>query len=141
MARAATPQIISDIQNPDSTASRIEALRLLKNEIIGHDQRKEAWIGWGIIPLLSQILAGRRGAGKKTTGGEVNGHTRRQHLARSRSGRSDDDEVCLQAILIIGSLAQGTLFLVQLAVSFFCCSPLREKYIIAVKVQFSSNNL
>ncbi|QSS59182.1 armadillo repeat protein [Histoplasma capsulatum] len=107
MARAATPQIISDIQNPDSTASRIEALRLLKNEIIGHDQRKEAWIGWGIIPLLSQILAGRRGAGKKTTGGEVNGHTRRQHLARSRSGRSDDDEVCLQAILIIGSLAQG----------------------------------
>ncbi|EER37308.1 armadillo repeat protein [Histoplasma capsulatum H143] len=107
MARAATPQIISDIQNPDSTASRIEALRLLKNDIIGHDQRKEAWIGWGIIPLLSQILAGRRGAGKKTTGGEVNGHTRRQHLARSRSGRSDDDEVCLQAILIIGSLAQG----------------------------------
>ncbi|EDN03504.1 conserved hypothetical protein [Histoplasma mississippiense (nom. inval.)] len=113
MARAATPQIISDIQNPDSTASRIEALRLLKNEIIGHDQRKEAWIGWGIIPLLSQILAGRRGAGKKTTGGEVNGHTRRQHLARSRSGRSDDDEVCLQAILIIGSLAQDRFPLYQ----------------------------
>ncbi|KKZ64909.1 hypothetical protein EMCG_09198 [[Emmonsia] crescens] len=107
MTRAATPQIISDIRDPESTASRIAALRLLKNEIIGHDQRKEAWIGWGIVPLLSQILAGRRGTGKKSIVGEVNGHAKHQHLSGRRNGRSDEDEACLQAIIIIGSLAQG----------------------------------
>lgn len=118
MTRAATPQIISDIRDPESTASRIAALRLLKNEIIGHDQRKEAWIGWGIVPLLSQILAGRRGTGKKSIVGEVNGHAKHQHLSGRRNGRSDEDEACLQAIIIIGSLAQGTPFLVHFAVFY-----------------------
>ncbi|EEQ90655.1 hypothetical protein RJZ56_003295 [Blastomyces dermatitidis] len=107
MTRAAAPHIISDIQNPESTASRIAALRLLKNDIIGHDQRKEAWVGRGIVPLLSQILAGRRGTGKKSIVGEVNGHAKQQYLAGRRSGRSEEDEACLQAIIIIGSLAQG----------------------------------
>ncbi|ODH52916.1 hypothetical protein GX48_00784 [Paracoccidioides brasiliensis] len=106
MTRAATPQLISEIRDPESTASRIVALRVLKNEIIGHDQRKEAWIGWGIVPLLSQILAGRRGTGKRSAVGERNGDAKHPSSER-RNSRSDEDEACLQAIIIIGSLAQG----------------------------------
>src|SRR5436190_13714222 len=104
MTRAVAPQILSELQDPESPAARIAALRVLKNEIIGHDQRKEAWIGWGIVPLLSRILAARRGAGKKSVPRELNGNGK--HSGRS-TGRSDEDETCLQAIIIVGGLAQG----------------------------------
>ncbi|PGG99286.1 hypothetical protein AJ79_08592 [Helicocarpus griseus UAMH5409] len=105
MTRAATPQIISEIREPESTASRIAALRLLKNDIVGHDQRKEGWIRGGIVPLLSQVLTGRRGAGKKSVIGEVNGDTK-YSLGR-KNGRTEEDEVCFQTIMVIDSFAQG----------------------------------
>jgi hypothetical protein len=105
MTRAETSPLLYRLQNPESFAEQVACLRALKYEIIGHDQRKELWISWGIIPLLSRILASCRGAGKKAT------------VARERNGinkdgdavktRTEEEEACLQAIIIVGSLAQG----------------------------------
>lgn len=69
------------------------SLRTLKNELIGHDQRKEAYVGAGIIPALARVLASSRPTGKAATA--------------EFDQNSEDAQACLQAILIVGSLIQG----------------------------------
>lgn len=105
MTRASPPPILTELQNPKSTESQIAALRKLKNEIIGHDQRKEAWITWGIIPILSKILAAKRGSGKRGVPAEHNGE---KDPGRATEAQLAEDEACLQAIILVGSFAQGT---------------------------------
>lgn len=101
MTRASTPPILLELQSADSLSSQASALRTLKNETIGHDQRKEAWIRWGIIPILAKVLASRQTNGKNT---ELNGPTKSQQPS---SRNPEEDETCLQAIIILGSIAQG----------------------------------
>lgn len=72
-------------------------MRNLKNELIGHDQRKEAYVNAGIIPALAQVLSSRRPTVRTT---EFNGSIQEE-------SKSAELEACLQAILIVGSLAQG----------------------------------
>lgn len=102
MTRAAPP-ILLQLQNPDSISSQVACLRALKNELIGHDQRKETYVAAGIISALARVLESRW-PGKPTTS-ESHGSTPRQVTASFQT--SDDLDACLQAILIVGSLAQG----------------------------------
>lgn len=101
MTRAAAPPILLQIRSPESISSQLVALRTLKNEVIGHDQRKETFVAGGVIPVLSQVLAAHR-PGKADPNGSTLGHSRPYHP-------SEEAEACLQAILIVGSLAQGIL--------------------------------
>ncbi|KAJ5726617.1 uncharacterized protein N7483_007974 [Penicillium malachiteum] len=94
MTRAAIPPILLQLQSSDATSSQVACLRSLKNELIGHDQRKETYVIAGIIPVLGQVLASRW-PGKPVA-------------TESGSSQTPDDlEACLQAILIVASLAQG----------------------------------
>ncbi|KAK2755756.1 hypothetical protein FQN54_005906 [Arachnomyces sp. PD_36] len=104
MTRASPPPILTELQNPESRESQIAALRKLKNEIIGHDQRKEAWITWGIVPILSNILVARAGSGKRGVPAALNGESK---LGQATRTQSIEDEACLQAIILVGSFAQG----------------------------------
>lgn len=105
MTRAETSPLLPRLQNPESLAEQAACLRALKHELIGHDQRKELWILWGIIPVLSRILSSYRGSGKKATvAGERNGISKDHDAVRTRT---EEEEVCLQAVIIVGSLAQG----------------------------------
>lgn len=103
----ATPPILSQLQSSDSVAGQVAALRALKNDLIGHDQRKEAYVTGGIFPVLAQVLALRRPG--KAAAAESN----RSPLGQARSYQSpeetqaSEETACLQAILIAGSLAQG----------------------------------
>ncbi|KAJ5738090.1 hypothetical protein N7493_001245 [Penicillium malachiteum] len=94
MTRAATPPILLQLQSSDTTSSQVVCLRSLKNELIGHDQRKETYVIAGVIPVLGQVLASRWPV--KPAGTES-----------GSSQTSDDLEACLQAILVVASLAQG----------------------------------
>lgn len=105
MTRTSTPPILLQFHNAESLSSQIATLRSLKNETIGHDQRKEDLITWGVIPILSKILALRQPSGKVVAGAELNGSDKGQRLS---GARSEEEEACLQAIIIVGSLAQGT---------------------------------
>lgn len=104
MTRDSMPLILVQLQNAESLSSQVSTLRTLKNETIGHDQRKETWIRWGLIPILAQVLALRQPSGKNVANSELNG-------AGSYHGpskpESEEDEACLQAIIVLGSLAQG----------------------------------
>ncbi|PYH42630.1 armadillo repeat protein [Aspergillus saccharolyticus JOP 1030-1] len=99
MTGASAPPLLLQLQTADSLPAQAAALRSLKNETIGHNQRKEAWVRWGIIPVLAKILASRYGKDNVTP--EANG------AAKLRCFQSQEDETCLQAIVIMGSLAQG----------------------------------
>ena len=103
MTRPSTPPILSELRSPTSPATQVAALRALKNEVIGHEQKKEMWIGLGVVAPISRILNTHKGGGKKRYRG-VNGDS--ENSAHS-STRTDDEEARLQAIIIVGSLAHG----------------------------------
>lgn len=103
MTRPSTPPILSELRSPSSPASQVAALRALKNEIIGHEQKKEMWIGLGVVPPIARVLNTHKGSGKKRHR-EVNGGVRPPDR---RAGRTDEEEARLQAIIIVGSLAYG----------------------------------
>jgi hypothetical protein len=100
-----TSPLLAQLLNAETVAEQVTTLRLLKHELIGYDQRKEAWVHWGIIPLLSRILLSKTGGSKKpAVAGEQNGVTDRSDTINDRT---EDEEACLQATIIVGSLAQG----------------------------------
>lgn len=101
MTRASAPPLLLQLQNAETLSAQAAALRSLKNETIGHDQRKESWVRWGILPVLANILAARQSPGKGTASAELAGGS------KLRYPTSEEDEACLQAVIILGSLAQG----------------------------------
>lgn len=102
-AAAAAPPILVQLRSSGSVSAQVASLRALKNDLIGHDQRKEAYVAGGIIPALAQVLAVCRPGKAAATGS--NGST----LGQAGSYHSPEEtEACLQAILIVGSLTQGT---------------------------------
>jgi len=102
MTRPAAPPILLQLQSSESVSEQVASLRTLKNELIGHDQRKEAYVARGIIPVLAQVLALRRPG--KAAAAESNESTSSQAGSYETQ---DESEACLQALLIVGSLAHG----------------------------------
>lgn len=103
MTRPSTPPILSELRSSSSPAGQVAALRALKNEIIGHEQKKEMWIGLGILDPLVRILHSHKGSGKKRYR-EIPGP---ENSPKRRGNRTDEEEARLQAIIILGSLAHG----------------------------------
>lgn len=98
MARHNSP-IIAQLRAARTLPDQILALRALKNEIVGHVQLKEAWIGFGVLePIVKTISSSvpARPHGK---------------AARSPSGsqlRADEDAAKLQALQLVASFANGS---------------------------------
>lgn len=103
MTRPSTPPILTELRSPSSPASQVAALRALKNEIIGHEQKKEMWVGLGVVTPIVRILNASKGSGKRK-GREINGAVK---YREKKVPRTDEEEARLQAIIIVGSLAQG----------------------------------
>lgn len=103
MTRPSTPPILSELRSASSPASQVAALRALKNELIGHEQKKEMWIGLGVLAPIARILNTHKGNGKKKYR-DFHGD---RNQSKQNGGRSDEDEARLQAIIIIGTLAHG----------------------------------
>jgi len=103
MARPSTPPILSELRGASTPASQVKALRELKNDVIGHDQKKEMWVGLGVLNPLVRILSSYKGSGKRRRR-DTNGNPGQ---ARSKASRNDEEEARLQAVIIVGSLAHG----------------------------------
>ena len=99
-ASLSTSSILSELRSPTSAVTQLNALRALKHDVIGHDQNKGKWIGLGVASLLGMILrASCTESSMKAI--SLSGTISRSQLL--------DGEACLQAIITIGSLAQGKL--------------------------------
>ena len=102
MTRPSTPPILAELRT-SSPAGQVAALRALKNEIIGHEQKKEMWIGLGALAPIKRILNSHKGSGKRKHR-DGNGDSK---STKRRGSRTDEEEARLQAIIIVGSMAHG----------------------------------
>ncbi len=100
MARPSSPPILAQVRNSRSPSEQIVALRALKNDIIGHQQKKEMWVGLGVIEPIVRIMTFNKAPGKQ------NGKERHDHSFNSGS-ISEKEMARLQALCVIGSLARG----------------------------------
>jgi hypothetical protein len=92
---------IQALANADSPQQQTESLKQLKNNLVGHDQRKEIAVKNGVLESLVAIIS--------TSGSsEQNGASTGQAQAWTQQ-----DEARLQATIILGSLATGGAAYVQ----------------------------
>ncbi|TKA66464.1 hypothetical protein B0A55_09204, partial [Friedmanniomyces simplex] len=92
--------MLAAIRQPSSLEAQVAALRTLKNEIVGHDQRKEMLVCDGAVEVLARVLSSyQRMTGKRKS--DANG------TVPSVRSWTQEDEVRLQTTLVIGTLANG----------------------------------
>ncbi|KAF1811151.1 ARM repeat-containing protein [Eremomyces bilateralis CBS 781.70] len=104
MGRPVAPTALQELQTPSSIPAQIGALKTLKNEIIGHDQRKELVIRHGIVEPLVRILSTySRTSGKKRM------RERSDNGDNAEKSWTEEDDLRLQATLIVASLGNGGL--------------------------------
>jgi armadillo repeat-containing protein 8 len=103
MVRVQSPPILAQLRAARSHSEEIATLRLLKDEIVGHVQRKEKWIEQGILDFLVKALTSTRSPVR------LNGKESRGHHAQPRT-LSEDELVRLQALQLLASIASGESF-------------------------------
>jgi hypothetical protein len=111
----------------------VVALRNLKNEVVGHEQRKELAVTYGVVGLLAGLLGeGVRRGGKRHGNGAREGSNgaaassrppaslsrpptslsrpaapSRIRQVQTQEDWTKEDELRFQATLVVGSLANG----------------------------------
>ncbi|RDA88791.1 hypothetical protein CP533_4027 [Ophiocordyceps camponoti-saundersi (nom. inval.)] len=100
----ASPQgspILAQLRSAKSHPEQAAALRLLKNEIVGHIQKKEAWIALGVLdPIVSTLVD------PSCSPSRPNGKDARLLQLATRP-LSDQETVKLQALQLIASFANA----------------------------------
>ena len=101
MARPQSPPILSQLRSARTVPEQAAALRALKNDIVGHVQKKEQWIALGVLePIVRTISSG-------TPQERLNG--RGFHAQFCSRRLSDEDGAKLQALQLVASFAHGLL--------------------------------
>lgn len=95
-----SPSLLAQIRAAQTLPEQIASLKALKNDIIGHQQKKEIWVGLGLIVPVVRILNANKPSTKKNGKGPRGSSYATQSL-------SLEEQVRLQAISIVGSLAHG----------------------------------
>ena len=103
MVQGASFHAIAAIREPASLEAQITALRQLKNDIVGHDQRKELAVEQGVVQPLIGIIATTIKATGKRKAAETNGES----ASASLHSWTPEQDARLQAVLILGSLASA----------------------------------
>lgn len=99
MARPHTPPILTQLRSARTLIEQTTSLRALKNEIVGHVQKKEQWVGLGVLDPIVRTLAAAQSPARS------NGKDARLPLAQRPL--SDDEKVRLQALQLLASFANG----------------------------------
>lgn len=109
MGRSIIPSALVELSNPSSSEAQLAALQNLKNEIVGHEQRKELTVTHGVVRPLAGLLRSEATKGGKRRRNGTNGHGSGLHgeTRRSLADWIPEDELRFQATLVVGSLANG----------------------------------
>ncbi|TWU74143.1 hypothetical protein ED733_005625 [Metarhizium rileyi] len=99
MARPQNSPILAQLRNAKSLPEQTAALQALKNEIVGHVQKKEAWIALGVLEPIVRTLSSDRSPAKV--------HAKDAIAQLSSRPLSDEDSVKLQALQLVASFANG----------------------------------
>jgi hypothetical protein len=109
MGRSTIPPALAELANPSTPEAQVAALQSLKNEIVGHEQRKELAVTHGVVKPLAGLLRAEARKGGKRRRGHANGHGAAP-FSDTRRGHGEwtaEDELRFQATLVVGSLANG----------------------------------
>lgn len=110
MGRSTIPSALLELANPSSPEAQVRALRNLKNEIVGHEQRKELAVVHGVVKPLAGLLRTETRKGGKRRRVVTNGSGREREAEREVVAEwTGEDELRFQATLVVGSLANGEL--------------------------------
>jgi hypothetical protein len=107
MGRSTIPPALVELSNPSSVEAQLDALRNLKNEIVGHEQRKELAVVHGVVKPLAGLLRTEARKGGKRRRGVANGGGSSGGPGERAMEWSTEDELRFQATLVVGSLANG----------------------------------
>jgi hypothetical protein len=109
MGRSTIPPALQELSNPSTVEAQVAALQSLKNEIVGHEQRKELAVAHGVIKPLASLLRAEARKGGKRRRSQANGHGSGlfSENKRNLSEWTTEDELRFQATLVVGSLANG----------------------------------
>lgn len=108
MGRSSIPPALLELANPSSLEAQVRALRNLKNEIVGHEQRKELAVVHGVVAPLAGLLRTETRKGAKRRRGIANGGgIGREDEREAVVEWTGEDELRFQATLVAGSLANG----------------------------------
>ncbi|KAG6159726.1 hypothetical protein E4U37_002674 [Claviceps purpurea] len=99
MARPSNSPILAQLRNAKTLPEQATALQALKNEIVGHVEKKEAWIELGVLEVIVKTL-GPNGSPRKASGKDPD-------IQRSPPLLSDEQSVRLQALQLVASFANG----------------------------------
>jgi armadillo repeat-containing protein 8 len=100
MARPQPHPVLSQLKSARTTLEQTAALRALKNEIVGHVQRKETWIAYGVLePIVRTIAVSRSPATLNGKDAIVQVGTR---------PLTDEEATKLQALQLVASFAHGS---------------------------------
>lgn len=95
-----TTAILERLRSATTAAEQAAALHSLKNDIVGHRQKKEAWVAAGVLEPVVKILTKCRSPGVQNGKGS--------QLQPSALGESEEeDSVKLQAIQALSTFANG----------------------------------
>lgn len=100
MARPQNSPILAQLRSAKTYPEQTAALQALKNEVVGHIQKKEAWVGLGVLDPIVRTLSSTR------TPTKVNS-ARDARLQPTGRPLSEEDRVRLQALQLIASFANG----------------------------------
>jgi hypothetical protein len=117
MGRSAIPPALIELSNPSTPEAQVAALQSLKNEIVGHEQRKELAVTHGVVKPLAGLLRAEARKGGKRRRSQANGHGSGLFTESKRSlvEWTTEDELRFQATLVVGSLANGEPTAVEVA--------------------------
>ena len=109
MGRSTIPSALNELSNPSTPQAQVTALQNLKNEIVGHEQRKELAVTHGVVKPLAGLLRTEARKGGKRRRNVTNGHASGVFDERRRGLEewTVEDELRFQATLVVGSLANG----------------------------------
>ncbi|KAI6781346.1 uncharacterized protein J7T54_002238 [Emericellopsis cladophorae] len=99
MARSHDPPILGQLRAARTTTEQAAALRALKNDAVGHVQKKEQWIGLGVLEPIVRTIEADKGSSK------LNGKSKHRRFS-SRPFTAEDDAQ-LQALQCLASFANG----------------------------------
>lgn len=100
MSRPSTAQILVQLRSAVTANAQASALRLLRDDIVGHEQKKEECVRRGAIPLVLRSLQGPWPLKRTSVGPDGE-----EPVGAGTSTPGWDAR--LQATIIIGSLAYG----------------------------------
>jgi hypothetical protein len=100
------PASLQVLRSATTPQKQLDALKQLKNDIIGHEKRKQLIIAHGVAELLSRCLGVKAHRSHRSR----RSHDQASPLASPVSSQDLDleDQVRLQALFIVTSLAHGT---------------------------------